>query len=136
MVDWGDRIDLAIHPPMSFPRSYEPSHCIVCGHAEAELVADEEKIRREVELLWSFHQKRLRADTPVTRLRDRVAFSQDPPWRLVVCRECGLLYRNPAERAFEVESIYERDFPSAGLLQALHHTQRESYAAQARRLGH
>ena len=91
-------------------------------------------MRREVEALWAFHEKRLRAGTPVTRLRDRVAFSQDPPWRLVACRECGLLYRNPAERAFEVESIYARDCPARDLLQALHDTQRPSYAAQARRL--
>jgi SAM-dependent methyltransferase len=106
----------------------------VCGHAESDVVADEDDIRREVEALWAFHQKRLRADTPVARLRDRVAFSQDPPWRLVACRECGLLYRNPAERAFEVESIYERDVPARELLQALHDTQRPSYTAQARRL--
>lgn len=106
----------------------------MCGHAESDVVADEDDIRREVEALWAFHQRRLRADTPVTRLRDRVAFSQDPPWRLVACRECGLLYRNPAERAFEVESIYERDCPARELLQALHETQRPSYTAQARRL--
>lgn len=119
---------------MGLSRSYELSHCIVCGHADAELVADEEDIRREVEALWAFHEKRLRAGTPVTRLRDRVAFSQDPPWRLVACRECGLLYRNPAERAFEVESIYARDCPARELLQALHDTQQPSYKAQARRL--
>jgi SAM-dependent methyltransferase len=114
--------------------SYEPSHCVVCGHAESELVADDEAMRREVESLWAFHQKRLKEGTPVTRLRDRVAFSQDPPWRLVACRECGLLYRNPAERAFEVQSIYERDTPAPELLQALHNTQRPAYAAQAKRL--
>ena len=106
----------------------------MCGHADSVVVADEEDIRREVEALWAFHEKRLRAGTPVTRLRDRVAFSQDPPWRLVACRECGLLYRNPAERAFEVESIYARDCPARELLQALHETQRASYVAQAKRL--
>jgi SAM-dependent methyltransferase len=106
----------------------------VCGHAEADVVAEEDDIRREVEALWAFHQKRLRADTPVERLRDRVAFSQDPPWRLVACRECGLVYRNPAERAFEVESIYARDCPPRDVLQALHDTQRPSYAKQAKRL--
>jgi SAM-dependent methyltransferase len=114
--------------------SYEPAHCIVCGHSESELVADAAEMRREVELLWAFHQKRLRTDTPVARLRDRVAFSQDPPWRLVACRECGLLYRNPAERAFEVESIYERDCPARELLAALHDAQRGSYRTQAKRL--
>lgn len=106
----------------------------MCGHAESDVVADVEEIRREVEALWAFHEKRLRAGTPVTRLRDRVAFSQDPPWRLVACRECGLVYRNPAERAFEVESIYARDCPARELLEALHETQRGSYAAQAKRL--
>jgi SAM-dependent methyltransferase len=116
------------------PRAYEPAHCIVCGHAESEVVADEQDIRREVEALWAFHQKRLRAETPVERLRDRVAFSQDPPWRLVACRECGLLYRNPTERAFEVASIYERDCPPNEVLQALHDTQRRSYSGQAKRL--
>lgn len=114
--------------------SYEPAHCIVCGHTVADVVADAEDIRREVEQLWAFHQKRLRSDTPVERLRDRVAFSQDPPWRLVGCRECGTLYRNPAERAFELESIYARDCPPSELLQSLHDTQKESYRAQAKRL--
>jgi hypothetical protein len=115
-------------------RSYELAHCIVCGHADTELVADEDDIRREVEALWAFHERRLRTGTPVTRLRDRVAFSQDPPWRLVACRECGLLYRNPAERAFEVESIYARDCPPRETLQALHEAQRVSYDSQAKRL--
>jgi SAM-dependent methyltransferase len=114
--------------------SYEPGHCIVCGHARSTLVADAEDIRREVEALWAFHQRRLKPETPVERLRDRVAFSQDPPWRLVACDDCGLLYRNPAERAFEVESAYERDDPSDDLLRGLFESQRASYAAQARRL--
>jgi len=127
-------MEIANGPTMELSRSYELSHCIVCGHADAELVADVEDIRREVEVLWAFHEKRLRVGTPVPRLRDRVAFSQDPPWRLVACRECGLLYRNPAERAFEVAAIYERDCPARELLQALHDTQRASYRTQARRL--
>lgn len=114
--------------------SYEPAHCIVCGHAESTVVAEADEIKREVESLWAFHQRRLKPDTPVTRLRDRVAFSQDPPFRLVACSECGLLYRNPAERAFVVDSLYARDCPARDLLQALHDAQRDSYGAQARRL--
>jgi SAM-dependent methyltransferase len=115
--------------------AYEPARCIVCGHSRSKVVAEAEDMRREVEALWEFHQRRLKPNTPVTRLRDRVAFSQDPPWRLVACDQCGLLYRNPAERAFEVESIYERDCPARELLAALHETQRRSYETQARRLG-
>src|SRR6478672_3536735 len=89
--------------------AYEPAHCIVCGHSQSVVVAEGDDIRAEVELLWAFHQRRLKPGTPVNRLRDRVAFSQDPPLRLVACSDCGLLYRNPAERAFEVESLYARD---------------------------
>lgn len=114
--------------------SYEPGHCIVCGHAQSTLVADAEDIRREVEALWAFHQRRLKLDTPVPRLRDRVAFSQDPPWRVVACDDCGLLYRNPAERAFEVASVYERDDPPDDLLRGLFASQCAAYSTQARRL--
>ncbi len=114
--------------------AYEPSHCIVCGHSESELVADAEDIRREVEALWAFHARRLNPGLPIERLRDRVAFSQNAPFRLVACRECGLVYRNPTERTFEVESTYERDCPPREMLQALHDVQRNSYRRQARRL--
>lgn len=89
--------------------SYEPSHCIVCGHAESHVVAESEDIRREVEALWAFHVRRLKPGIPVERLRDRVSFSQHAPFRLVSCDECGLVYRNPTERTFEVESTYSRD---------------------------
>ena len=36
------------------------------------------------------------------RLTDRIAFSQQPPLRLVQCTRCETVYRNPRERAFEV----------------------------------
>ena len=44
-------------------------------------------------------------------LMDRVAFSQHAPLRLVRCRECGLVYRNPVERATELDAIYARGRP-------------------------
>jgi SAM-dependent methyltransferase len=114
--------------------AYEPAHCIICGHQDSELVADDEAISREVEALWEFHGRRLKAGTPIARLRDRVAFSQHPPFRLVACRECGLVYRNPAERTFEVNEAYAGDNPSEDVMRALHSAQRDHYRAQARRL--
>jgi SAM-dependent methyltransferase len=114
--------------------AYEPAHCIVCGHAESEVVAEAESIRREVELLWEFHEHRLKPGTPTERLRDRVAFSQHPPLRLVACTECGLVYRNPTERAFELETVYARDCPPRDALQMLHDAQRAAYRDQAERL--
>jgi len=75
--------------------TYEPGHCIICGHTNATVIADADGMRREMELLWEYHQKRLRPETPPPRLMDRVAFSQRPPFRLVQCDDCGLVYRNP-----------------------------------------
>jgi SAM-dependent methyltransferase len=65
---------------------------------------------------------------------DRVAFSQHAPFRLVRCRECGLVYRNPAERTFELTEIYARDTPTTDVLRSLHRTQVPALRRQAREL--
>jgi 2-polyprenyl-3-methyl-5-hydroxy-6-metoxy-1,4-benzoquinol methylase len=65
---------------------------------------------------------------------DRVAFSQRPPLRVVRCRGCGLVYRNPIERPAELEAVYDEDAPAPEVLQSLHDAQRRFYAARARRL--
>jgi 2-polyprenyl-3-methyl-5-hydroxy-6-metoxy-1,4-benzoquinol methylase len=114
--------------------AYEFAHCIVCGHTDSDVLGEQEDLRREVELLWEYQSRRLKVDTPTRRLMDRVAFSQDPPLRLVRCRECGLVYRNPVERARELESIYADGGPSRDTMFALHDTQRAAYRLQARRL--
>ncbi|HEY4304222.1 MAG TPA: class I SAM-dependent methyltransferase [Gemmatimonadaceae bacterium] len=114
--------------------SYEPGRCAVCGHADAKVVAEQDDLRSEVEWLWEYHQRRLRADTPPEHLRDRVAFSEYPPLRLVRCRECGLVYRNPVERLHELEQIYARDTTAPAVLQSLHSTQLPAVREQARHL--
>jgi SAM-dependent methyltransferase len=114
--------------------AYEFAHCIVCGHTDAEVLAEKEDLRREAEWLWEYQSRRLKTGTPTRRLMDRVAFSQDPPLRLVRCRECGLVYRNPVERVRELDSIYGDEGPTRDTMLALHATQREAYRAQARRL--
>jgi 2-polyprenyl-3-methyl-5-hydroxy-6-metoxy-1,4-benzoquinol methylase len=116
--------------------SYEPAHCIVCGHADADVVAEQDDLRAEVEVLWAYHQRRLRPDTPPQSLMDRVAFSEHPPLRLVRCRECGLVYRNPVERAHELTEIYARTTPSSDVLRSLHDTQVPALRAQALALRH
>jgi SAM-dependent methyltransferase len=118
---------------MSKP-SYEPAHCVVCGNADSVLLADAESMRAEVETLWAFHERRLRPETPTRRLLDRVAFSERAPLQLVRCTGCGLVYRNPVERARELAEIYERDEPAPDVLRALHETQLSAVRAQARRL--
>ena len=65
---------------------------------------------------------------------DRVAFSEHPPYRLVECARCGLVYRNPIERAHELNEIYADAAPATDLLRALHETQRDAYRVQADRL--
>ncbi|HXT49079.1 MAG TPA: methyltransferase domain-containing protein, partial [Gemmatimonadaceae bacterium] len=113
---------------------YELTACPVCGSKEAVEVADRDAIVRERERLWEFHDRRLREGIPPARLMDRVAFSQEPPLRLVRCLECAHIYRNPREREEALGAAYERDAPEPDVLQKLFDTQREAYAAQASRL--
>jgi SAM-dependent methyltransferase len=114
--------------------SYELARCAVCGHTDADVIADSDDIRREVELLWEYHQHRLKAQTPTPRLMDRVAFSEPPPFRLVQCRQCGLLYRNPIERPHELAEMYGRNTSTPDVLRALHDTQLPALRVQARAL--
>jgi 2-polyprenyl-3-methyl-5-hydroxy-6-metoxy-1,4-benzoquinol methylase len=115
-------------------QAYELARCAVCGAAEAIELADADAVRAEVEALWGFHGSRLRPETPPALLADRVAFSQRPPLRLVRCRRCGLVYRNPRERGFELEEAYEEEAVDDAALESLHENQRHAYRTQARRL--
>jgi len=114
--------------------AYELARCAVCGSADARELASGDDVRLEVEDLWTFHSTRLRPRTPPSQLMDRVAFSQHAPLRLVRCRQCGLVYRNPVERATELVEAYTDSSPTTERMRALHETQRASYAAQAHRL--
>jgi SAM-dependent methyltransferase len=114
--------------------SYEPARCVVCGHADADVIAEHDGVLAEVEELWEYHQRRLSPETPASRLMDRVAFSEHAPFRLVRCRDCGLVYRNPAERAFELRELYARNTPANDVLESLHRTQVPALRRQAREL--
>ena len=114
--------------------SYELARCIVCGHTDADVVADADDIRAEIESLWAYHEKRLKPDTPTARLADRVAFSEPAPFRLVRCNECGLLYRNPVERPHELTEMYARSTSTPDVLRALYDTQLPALRVQAREL--
>ena len=116
------------------PVAYELSRCPVCDAAESEEVAGPDELRAEVEELWEFHGARLSPRTPPEHLMDRVAFSQPPPWRVVRCSHCTLIYRNPRERPHELEAAYAVEAPDAEVLASLFRTQRRSYRTQARRL--
>jgi len=119
---------------MSRVPALELTACPVCSSTDSVELADAEAVRVEVEALWQFHTKRLRPGTPPEHLIDRVAFSQRPPLRVVQCRECGLVYRNPRERAHELAGVYENEAPDESVLAALFETQRDAYRAQAGRL--
>lgn len=114
--------------------SYELTSCPVCASAASDELLSADDAKAEIEQLWAYHEKRLRPDIPAVHLTDRVAFSQRAPLRLVRCQECGLVYRNPVERASEVAEIYEEEAPDEGVLRALHDTQRPAYQAQCARL--
>lgn len=107
---------------------------MVCGGADADQLAGPDEIRGEAELLWEFQLRRLSPHTPPERLVDRVAFSQPRPWRVVRCRECGMVYRNPVEHRTELRETYSGETPERDALQALHDAQQPAYRPQARRL--
>jgi SAM-dependent methyltransferase len=114
--------------------AYELTPCPVCGGTDAAEVADADAMRDEIEMLWAFHTRRLRAATPPGLLADRVAFSQHPPLRLARCRRCTLVYRNPRERERELRDTYAAETPDPAALGSLFENQRVSYRTQARRL--
>jgi SAM-dependent methyltransferase len=114
--------------------TYELARCLVCDEADTREIAGPEELRAEAERLWEFHMRRLSPRTPPERLVDRVAFSQRATWRIVQCRRCGLVYRNPAEKRDAVVDAYADAVSTGDALRALHDAQRASYRTQARRL--
>jgi SAM-dependent methyltransferase len=114
--------------------SYELTRCVVCAESDAIEIAGPDDIRAEAEILWEFHMRRLSPRTPPERLVDRVAFSQAPPWRVVRCRTCGLVFRNPTEKREALRETYSEETPARDALLALHEAQRASYRTQTRRL--
>jgi len=114
--------------------AYELARCPVCNSADSHEIAGADEVREEVEALWGFHTRRLRDETPPERLTDRLTFSQPPPRRIVQCERCETVFRNPRERAFEVNETYADETPSRETLQALHDTQQATYGAQVSRL--
>jgi SAM-dependent methyltransferase len=113
---------------------YELGPCPTCGADGGGEVSDAHGIRDELEQLWAFHTRRLRGETPPRMLLDRAAFSQEPPLRLERCSRCGLLFRNPRERADELLDTYGGEAVPDNKLRTLFEGQRRSYRAQARRL--
>lgn len=114
--------------------AYEPAACPACGSGHERQLAGAEEIRAEMEALWAFHTKRLRAGAPPEHLADRVAFSQRPPLRVAACAECGLVFRNPRERAHELAETYAGDEVADAVYASLLATQRETARGQAERL--
>jgi SAM-dependent methyltransferase len=114
--------------------SLELTACPVCAGTDSLEIANADEVKSEVEALWQFHTRRLVPETPPGHLTDRIAFSQRPPLRIVRCRGCGLVYRNPRERSHELADVYEGEEPEEPVLASLFETQLGAYRDQARRL--
>jgi 2-polyprenyl-3-methyl-5-hydroxy-6-metoxy-1,4-benzoquinol methylase len=114
--------------------TYEMSPCPACRSADSRVLANQDEIKRELETLWEFHLKRMKAGAPVDQLFDRAIFSQKPPLHVVECIQCGTVYRNPREREEDVVETYQAEEPSAQALDSLFEQQLEFYRPRAVRL--
>lgn len=113
---------------------FRPSDCPACGSAAATTVANRAEIRDELELLWSFHLRRLRTGVPVDRLADRVVFSQEPPLRVARCAACATVYRDPRDTERSVDERYRDEVLEPVSLDRLMATQLDAERSRVRRL--
>ncbi len=107
--------------------------CPACGRVEAVEVASRAELLEEMELLWAFHERRLRPGVPTRHLLDRVVFSRPPALGLARCTGCGTVRRS-GERPDAVAATYAEESPAPDVLAALFRAQRPGCRAQARRL--
>ncbi len=114
--------------------AYELADCPACGDARAVALADRDTVRREMEVLWEFHLRRVRRGVPLERLKDRVVFSQPPPLRLAGCHQCGTVYRDPRDRPRSVTERYALEYESAATLDRLMALHRGAERRRVRRL--
>lgn len=114
--------------------SYEFTPCPICLAPAATEIAGAHDIRAEVERLWAFQGRRLDGETPVSRLMDRVVFSQRPPLAVVACDRCAHVYRNPREQRETLEHTYRSAPASSVSFAQLYRAQGPAFAAQAHRL--
>jgi len=110
------------------------SECPACPERVGTEVASREAFRQEIEALWEFHLRRLRPGAPPEALTDRLAFTQEPPLRLLACNRCGTLRRDPEESAPVLVSRYAAEPLSGAVLGALFQAQQTSAHQQMKRL--
>jgi SAM-dependent methyltransferase len=114
--------------------AYEIADCPVCGTAQAEMLTDAASVRAEMESLWLFHTRRIRPAAHPARFLDRAVFSQHPPLALVRCIECGVVRRNPRERARDLVSLYAGEELDEQTMRVLFDAQLAFYRTRAARI--
>jgi hypothetical protein len=75
--------------------------CSLCGSSESTLLCSAEDIAAQQRFLERFYRSRWSKQNAATAT-DRVRFTQDYATGVVVCDDCGLLYRNPRPPAHAV----------------------------------
>jgi SAM-dependent methyltransferase len=97
--------------------------CRLCGSSESTLLCSAEDIAAQQRFLERFYRSRWSKQNAATAT-DRVRFTQDYSTGVVVCDDCGLLYRNPRPPAHAVAQAYETDHYDARYLRAEFEAQR------------
>lgn len=96
----------ALAPPVAVPQA--PSRCGACGGTALLLLCEARQLADQLEQARNFHAARLVRADPAER-EERSSFTQSGPARIVACRDCGLLARDPMPSADSLVQRYEDD---------------------------
>ena len=105
--------------------------CDACGEVAADELCSVAELAAQADLAKRFHRARL-ARRSRAALEERASFTHDYATRLLVCRECELVYRSPRPAANAVLQAYEGERYSADRLPQMLASQRVLFRPKAR----
>src|SRR5215216_6264792 len=97
--------------------------CRLCGSNRSRLICSSRDIASQQKFLERFYRSHWSKQNAATAT-DRVRFTQDYATGIVVCVDCGLLYRNPRPPADVVERAYKTDHYDESYLRSEFEAQR------------
>jgi SAM-dependent methyltransferase len=149
LSSWTTRARITVHAPEGLrrgglvlsldaarrARAAAAARCAICGSSDTGELCTESELAAQQRWVRRFHERRL---DPVAAgseaLRDRGVFTQEAPSALLVCGDCGLVFRARRPTRGALERRYRQDHYGAARLWALFTEQRAFFRGRARTL--